>query len=73
MHEEKPVPTWTRDFVRALGVSLFGALFFTFFIWLASTGLMVSNNFDIIEADLVTGLVTPKGILKPAEIKEHFA
>ncbi len=29
--------------------------------------------FDIIEADLVTGLVTPKGILKPAEIKEHFA
>ena len=51
LHEEKPVPTWTRDFVRALGVSLFGALFFTFFIWLASTGLMVSNNFDIIEAD----------------------
>ena len=29
--------------------------------------------FDIIEADLVTALVTPKGILKPTEVKEHFA
>ena len=29
--------------------------------------------FDIIEADLVTAVVTPKGILKPTEVKEHFA
>lgn len=28
--------------------------------------------FDIIEADLVTAVVTPKGILKPTEVKEHF-
>ncbi len=29
--------------------------------------------FDIIEADLVTALVTPKGILKPGAVKEYFA
>lgn len=29
--------------------------------------------FDIVEAPLVSALVTPKGILKSTEIKEHFA
>ena len=29
--------------------------------------------FDIIEPDLVTAVVTPKGILKPTEVKEHFS
>lgn len=51
LREEEPVPTWTRDFLRVLGFTLFGALFFTFLIWFASTGLMVGNNFEIIEAD----------------------
>ncbi|MGR6090869.1 hypothetical protein ACU4IU_09925 [Brevibacterium sp. CSND-B09] len=52
LREEEPVPTWTRDFLRVLGFTLFGALFFTFFIWLASTGLMYQRNMtDRIEAD----------------------
>ncbi|WP_127365127.1 hypothetical protein [Brevibacterium linens] len=53
LHEVEPVPTWTRDFLRVLGISLFGALFFTFLIWLASTGLMLQQNFQVIEADAV--------------------
>ncbi|MGO1909868.1 MAG: hypothetical protein ACTH1C_13260, partial [Brevibacterium linens] len=53
LHEVEPVPTWTRDFLRVLGISFFGALFFTFLIWLASTGLMLQQNFQVIEADAV--------------------
>lgn len=73
MHEEKPVPTWTRDFVRVLGVSLFGALFFTFLIWLASTGLMVGNNFEIIEADAIWIGICAAGLafLFPFLFMEH--
>lgn len=52
LHEVEQVPTWARDFLRVLGISLLGALFFTFLIWLASTGLMYQRNMaDKIEAD----------------------
>ena len=47
----EPVPTWIRDFLRVLGIALFGALFFTFLIWFASTGLMRQQNFEVVEAD----------------------
>lgn len=53
LHEMEPVPTWTRDFLRVVGIAFFGALFFTFLIWLASTGLMLQQNFEVIEADAV--------------------
>ncbi|MGC2942035.1 MULTISPECIES: hypothetical protein [unclassified Brevibacterium] len=51
LYEMEPVPTWTRDFLRVLGIALFGALFVTFLIWFASTGLMLQQNFDVVEAD----------------------
>ncbi|SDR95041.1 hypothetical protein SAMN04489752_0654 [Brevibacterium siliguriense] len=53
LHEEEPVPTWTRDFLRVLGLNFVGALFFTFLIWFASTGLMLQQNFEVIEANAV--------------------
>ncbi|MCU4297504.1 hypothetical protein D3I60_10500 [Brevibacterium permense] len=53
LHEVEQVPTWTRDFLRVLGVSLSGALFFSFLIWFASTELMLQQNFEVIEADAV--------------------
>lgn len=74
LHEEEPVPTWTRDFLRVLGVSLFGALFFTFFIWFASTGLMYQRNMaDRIEADglwagIIAGVIA---LLFPFLFMEH--
>ncbi|WP_152347217.1 hypothetical protein [Brevibacterium sp. CFH 10365] len=49
--EVEPVPTWTRDFLRVLGIALFGALFFTFLIWFASTGLLLQQNLEAIEAN----------------------
>lgn len=52
LFEAKPVPTWTRDFLRVLGIALFGALFFTFLIWLISMGLVYYPNMtDKMEAD----------------------
>ena len=36
--EREPVPTWTRDFLRVLGVVLVVVLFFTFLIWAAKAG-----------------------------------
>ena len=69
----KPVPTWPRDFLRVLGIALFGALFFTFLIWFASTGLMLQQNFEVVEADgvwagICAGVMT---ILFPFLFMEH--
>lgn len=74
LHEEEPVPTWTRDFLRVLGISLFGALIFTFFIWLASTGLMYQRNMaGKIEADgLWAGIIAGVlALLFPFLFMEH--
>ncbi|GAA1521717.1 hypothetical protein [Brevibacterium permense] len=74
LYEEEPVPTWTRDFLRVLGFTLFGALFFTFIIWLASTGLMYQRNMaDRIEADglwagIIAGVIA---LLFPFLFMEH--
>ena len=73
LHEMKPVPTWIRDFLRVLGIALFGALFFTFLIWFASTGLMRQQNFEVVEADgvwagICAGVMT---ILFPFLFMEH--
>ena len=52
--ETEPVPTWSRDLRRVLGISLFGALFMSLFVWLASTGLMrEKGSLDTLEADAV--------------------
>src|SRR5699024_10455723 len=52
--ETEPVPIWSRDLRRVLGISLFGALFMSLFVWLASTGLMrVKGSLDTLEADAV--------------------
>ncbi len=49
----EPVPTWARDFLRILGVCLFGAVFFTLCVWLASKGLLREKGSldDTVEAD----------------------
>ena len=52
--ETEPVPTWSRDLRRVLGISLVGALFMSLFVWLASTGLMLEKGTrDTLEADAV--------------------
>lgn len=53
LHEPEPVPTWSRDFLRVLGIAFFGAVAFTFFVWLASTGLLRAKGswHDTVEAD----------------------
>lgn len=72
--EPEPVPTWTRDFLRVLGIALFGALFLTLLIWFASTGLMRDKSLtDTIDADAVwagicAGLMP---VLFPVLFMEH--
>jgi hypothetical protein len=52
--ETEPVPTWSRDLRRVLGISLVGALFVSLWVWLASTGLMLEKGTrDTLEADAV--------------------
>ena len=52
--ETEPVPTWSRDLRRVLGISFGGALCVSFFIWLASIGLMFEKgSLDRLEADAV--------------------
>src|SRR5699024_12629358 len=52
--ETEPVPTWSRDLRRVLGICLFGALFMSLFVLLASTGLMrAKGSLDTLEADAV--------------------
>jgi succinate dehydrogenase/fumarate reductase cytochrome b subunit len=58
LQKREPVPTWGRDFRRALGVVLFGVLFFTFLVWAAKAGLVRYNHsYERIEGDpLWTGI-----------------
>ena len=52
--ETEPVPTWSRDLRRVLGISLVGVLFVSLWVWLASTGLMLEKGTrDTLEADAV--------------------
>lgn len=45
-------PTWTRDFLRVLGLSLIGVLFATILVWAATAGLLrEKNSFDRLEGD----------------------
>lgn len=49
---ETETPTWTRDFLRVLGLSLFGVLFFTAVVWFAAMGLIQEKSGpDQVEAD----------------------
>ncbi|WP_181275175.1 hypothetical protein [Brevibacterium oceani] len=49
---EGETPTWARDFLRVLGLSLFGVLFFTATVWFAALGLLQEKGgTDPIEAD----------------------
>lgn len=40
---EEPVPTWARDYLRVIGISVFAVLFLTLLIGLAGTGLLRKN------------------------------
>lgn len=49
---ETETPTWARDFLRVLGLSLFGVLFFTAVVWFAALGLLQEKGgTDPVEAD----------------------